>query len=548
VRRSKQHALGSCGQRNLQAIGRTQNGRNNSDEAPRSTYLDHVHGTHPPRLGLLLVFGGSLVAACNSLFGVDALTYESADGGGMVGTAGQGGTSSAGSGGQEQGGSGGNSPEPSGAVLWSRRFGGSGFDAGACVAVDKDGNIVVAGTFQESVDFGGGTLISAGGRDIFLLKLDPQGAYLWSRRFGGPTEDVVGGVAFGPQGNIGLAGDFRQSIDLGGGVLMGGSMPIAFTAVYSPSGAHLYSAAFGDGGWFAKDGTRDLVLHDDYFVLVGSFSKSIDFGSDKLYSKQTDMFVAKLSTTGAHQWSADYGEDDNQVAEAVALDSSANLLLTGDFEKTLAFGTHELESEGDLDVFVAKLDPSGEVLWGLAFGDVERQLGWAIGADASDNVFVGGSMQGTVDFGGGPLPPPSGATAESYDAFLLKLDGAGKHVFSARYGDASNQHLRALSVDHANNVLLTGELEGAMSFGGEYLVGSAGGVDMFIAKLAPDGAHLWSYIFGSSGDQYAWDVAATPSGQAVVTGSFEASLDFGGKTKVLNSAGNDDIFVAKLAH
>jgi hypothetical protein len=71
-----------------------------------------------------------------------------------------------------------------GAHRWSRTFGGQGFDWGFDVATDSDGNVLVTGSFSESIDFGAGPLVSAGGDDIFVAKLDNAGQALWSRGFG----------------------------------------------------------------------------------------------------------------------------------------------------------------------------------------------------------------------------------------------------------------------------------------------------------------------------------------------------------------------------
>ncbi len=527
------------------------------DAAPSSTYLNNVRRSSIAWLGGLLVSSLGLLAACNALFGVDVLSYEPATGVGQGGSgaSGQGGTTSGsrnlgGGGGQASGGQGGSGGllQPAGGVLWSRRFGGSSKDVGESVAVDEGGNIVIAGTFEGSVDFGTGTLTSIGGLDIFLLKLNAQGETVWSKSFGGTKDEDVASVAIDQQGNIALAGDFRQSIDFGGGALQGELLSTTFAAIFSPTGAHQYSAAFGNKAFFDLTTARDIDVAADHFVMAGGFGGSVDFGGGKIYASQIDLFVAKLSASGSHQWSDDYGGENTQIAEAVALDSAANVLLTGQYRNSMKFDDDKLNSQGDYDIFVAKLDPAGQPSWALSFGDKERQQGLAIAVDAADNVIVGGNLQGSVDFGGGPLVTSDENEGLIDDVFVLKLDSSGKHVFSARYGDDEDQDLRGLAVDLNDNLLLTGELKGKADFGGVDLLVSTGGEDIYIVKLGPDGQHLWSYAFGGVGDQYARDIAATPLGKTVVTGSFEASLDFGGTTTELTSQGQDDVFVVKLQY
>src|SRR5262249_12900354 len=84
------------------------------------------------------------------------------------------------------------------------------------LTTDRSGNAVVAGYFQSTVDFGSGLLTSAGGMDCFIAKYNPQGALLWAKRFGGPSHDEIRGVATDSGGNIIVAGYFSGTMDFGG--------------------------------------------------------------------------------------------------------------------------------------------------------------------------------------------------------------------------------------------------------------------------------------------------------------------------------------------
>ncbi|MBI4702640.1 MAG: hypothetical protein HY744_16080, partial [Deltaproteobacteria bacterium] len=120
---------------------------------------------------------------------------------------------------------------------------------------------------------------------------------------------------------------------------------------------------------------------------------------------------------------------------------------------------------------------------------------------------------------------------------------AGGHLWSKRFGDESYQYGWAVAVDGAGNVFLASGFDGTVDFGGGPLV-SAGNWDVFVAKLDQDGKHLWSKHFGDAESQWAYGVAVDTAGSVLVTGEFYGTVDFGGGP--LASAGNDDIFVAKL--
>jgi hypothetical protein len=162
------------------------------------------------------------------------------------------------------------------------------------------------------------------------------------------------------------------------------------------------------------------------------------------------------------------------------VDASGNVLVTGYFAGTMDLGGGPLTSAGNQDLFVAKLDPSGAHVWSKHFGDTGIQQGQSIAVDASGNVLVTGHFAGTMDLGGGPLT----STVGSLDLFVAKLDPSGAHVWSKRFGDASDQVGQGIAADSAGNVLVTGFFNGAMDFGFGVIT-SAGGNDIFVAKLTP---------------------------------------------------------------
>src|SRR6185437_10571648 len=112
-----------------------------------------------------------------------------------------------------------------GAYLWSKAIGSVGDDYANALCVDRNGNIIVTGSFNYSVDLGGGTLNSAspGFSDIFLVKYSATGAHQWSRQFGDVGNDSGDGVTADAAGNVFVTGSFVGSVDFGGGRLTSNS-------------------------------------------------------------------------------------------------------------------------------------------------------------------------------------------------------------------------------------------------------------------------------------------------------------------------------------
>ncbi|MBI4702896.1 MAG: SBBP repeat-containing protein [Deltaproteobacteria bacterium] len=276
--------------------------------------------------------------------------------------------------------------------------------------------------------------------------------------------------------------------------------------------------------------------------MTGYFDGTVDFGGGPLASTGfADVFVAKLDSSGNHVWSRRFGNaSKSQYGDAIAADGSGNVLVTGHFWGTVDFGGGPLTSAGELDTFVAKLDSSGGHLWSKRFGDATYQYGGAVAADGSGNALVTGNFSGTVDFGGGPLTSDDVTT----DIFVAKLDSSGGHIWSKSFGDVNSQAAVAIATDAWGNALVTGTFNGTVDFGGGPLTCAWGGLDVFVAKLDSSGGHIWSKHFGDVSDQYGVDVATDGSGNALVLGEFRGTVDFGGEP--LTSAGDFDIFLAKL--
>src|SRR5262249_18344080 len=126
------------------------------------------------------------------------------------------------------------------------------------VAVDSAGNVVVAGDFEGSIDFGGGPPAGAGDHGRFLAKVGPQLKHLQSKSFGDAESQRAADVAVDGAGNIVLIGNFTGSIDLGGGPLTSAGGSDIFVAKFDPELKHLQSKSFGD----AADQTARSVAFD----------------------------------------------------------------------------------------------------------------------------------------------------------------------------------------------------------------------------------------------------------------------------------------------
>jgi hypothetical protein len=259
--------------------------------------------------------------------------------------------------------------------------------------------------------------------------------------------------------------------------------------------------------------------------------------------------LAKLGATGAVQWVKGFGGAVEDAGEALALDSAGNVVLTGSFFQTITIGSSTYTSAGDSDIFVAKFDDKGTSQWARCFGgshvkgsgsEIPTDIGYGVALDAKDNIYLAGQIHDAVDFGGGKV------TAHGMeDAFLVKLDASGKHLWSKSFGGSSMDHAGSVSVSPSGQVVVSGgSCSSKLDLGGGPLKRS-GMWDLFVGAFDASGKHLWSKGFGGVDNDIEAGAALDGSGNLLLTGFFFQTIDFGGGQ--LTSADRTDIFVAKLA-
>lgn len=271
----------------------------------------------------------------------------------------------------------------------------------AAMASDADGNLLLGGYFEGTITLGSLTLTSPPTGNAFIAKTSPAGEFLWAKQFGDGTGSDVYRIAVDSHANILLALDFYGSADFGGGVLTNPSNTADLAVVkLDPNGAHVWSKRFGDTDDQAAFALT--VDHDDDVVVAGGFRGTMDFGTGPLTSAGVgDVYVAKLAAAdGAGIWSKRFGgATANEAAFGVAVDSTNAILLAGPIDGEADFGGGVLTSQGLGDVFVAKLDTDGHHVFSERFGDAEVQWANDIAVGPNDSIVLAGEFVGSMSFG-----------------------------------------------------------------------------------------------------------------------------------------------------
>ncbi len=304
--------------------------------------------------------------------------------------------------------------------------------------------------------------------------------------------------------------------------------------------------AVGAGGSNSDFGYSIAVDGSGNRYITGMFSSTtITFGSTTLTNASiaTDFFVAKYDAAGNALWAKQAGGSQGENGRGVAVDGSGNCFVTGSFASpTISFDTITLTNgiPATPQVFIAKYDASGNILWVKSAGGFGQDVANSIAVDASGNSYITGVFaSNAITFGSTTLNQTSGAGGATYDIFIVKYDASGNTLWAKKAGGTADDTGMSIAIDAGGNSYITGNFNSlSLDFGTTTLTGAGG--DIYIVKYDTNGNLQWAANASFGGVN---DVAVDPAGNSFVCGSFMSSITFGSTT--LTSAGNTDMFVAK---
>lgn len=439
---------------------------------------------------------------------------------------------------------------------WAKSAGVGQNDNGNSIYTDANGNIFATGSFDGgSITFGTTTLTSSGNYDIYIVKYSADGNVLWAISAGGSGLDDSYDICTDDNGNIFITGFFRsESISFGSTTLYnpnaGFGYDCFFIAKYDSNGNALWAkTADGlgniDGNSIALDNNGNIVITGFFDSNNATFEPITLINTKALYS---DIFIVKYNTDGNVVWAKSAGSDYYDYSSGISTNSNGDIFVTGYFSgPVINFDSAALTNSGNDDVFIAKYDANGNIIWANSAIGTGDDSGAGISSDNNGNVFLTGFFASeSISFGSITL------TGNGYDnIFVVKYDAAGSVGWAKFAGGDYNDEGMDISVDNSGNVFVVGEFESnTITFGSTTLTNSSVDYsDIFIAKYDNTGNIQWATSVGNNDDDYIGSVATDAFGKVYVTGSFYSkNITFGTTTLVNadNTENSTDLFIAKL--
>lgn len=287
---------------------------------------------------------------------------------------------------------------------------------------------------------------------------------------------------------------------------------------------------------------------DGNLFIAGKFTVSLTLGGSTFVnsgpSNTNDVYVAKYDEDGVLLWSTSFGGTGDEDIEDVAVDSNGDVILVGSYRSTaLLVGATTLVNAGQSDFFAIKLNGDTNVpIWAQSFGSVGKDAGASAVADSAGNIYAIGSFSGTVDFGTGTDLVSNGAR----DVVLLSLNGStGASNWAKNEGGSGDEFAEDLELATGDTLAYAVTTQSVRYFHDMTQLQANGATDIVIGKVdRSTGATTWINIYGGTSFDSIESITVDDSGDIYAAGYFYDSISFGGAT--LTSNGLADVFVVKL--
>lgn len=452
---------------------------------------------------------------------------------------------------------------------WTNTVNGGSSAVGYCITSDEFGNVYAAGVFGSTTDFdpsaGVSNLTSNGGLDVYLVKTNPQGEFMWAKNFGGSNDDIPSEIVISQTGNVYLTGIFAGTADFNPDVAVSNLTAVGLSDVFvlkvNSDGQFAWAKSVGSTNNDEGNGIDIDDFNESVFV-IGSFSGTIDLdpgaGTQNTTSVgSTDVFMLKLNSGGDYVASRTVGSISADRGEDIVIhESSGDQYMTGFFGGTADFDPSGAVNEliGSNDIFLWKLTETNDFIYAKKMGGIAVDEGRNIDLDGSGNVYINGSFISTCNF------DPNGGTMNitsngSDDVFVAQFSPSGDLNWVKTFGSIGTEDFMEMDVTTFGDVYVTGEMADNMDANPDAVLTNnltkLGAEDAYIVSLGNDGVYNWATSYGSasvSAYTRGYGVFADEFNNVYTTGSFNLSVDFDPSvaTNTQTAVAGSDIWYQKL--
>jgi len=361
-------------------------------------------------------------------------------------------------------------------------------------------------------------------------------AFEWVASGGGAKSDKTRAVTFDRDGNVFMAGETTDDGSFGDQKRTGLGSTDFFLTKLSPEGKFLWVRSLGGS---LVDRGYGVATDSAGNAYVTGHYQSTDAqanGQTLPNSGDYDIFIAKYDTSGTLLWIKTAGGKGYDYGHGIVVDSKGDIVVTGAIAGEAKFGDVTVNAGSTTrPIFCAKYDSDGKLKWVKATGGKFSGSGHGLGVDANDSIYIGGSGSGTGTMDAVTL------ASKSQAGIVLKLSPNGEGVWAATLPGVPSAGFHEITVDSTGRTWCAGMFKGLLNGGPVHTTGDKDN-DGVLAHYSPEGKLVWSHVVQGPATDYCLGVATDNTGRCFVTGEFSDTATFAGQ--ILKTQGATDIFTA----
>lgn len=420
-----------------------------------------------------------------------------------------------------------------------------------CAVKDASGGIIVSGQFDQNAPFGASNLALTGTVDLYATKFDQSGTPVWAKGFGGLSNSIsIGGMSTDAAGNIYIVGSYTFLMTINGINYYSAGDKDGFIIKLDPNGNVIWVKSFGSA---TTQDFNAIAINGNKVYVAGAYMGSFAAGSITLAASNngsSDAMVIAFDTAGTALWASTGGGSDQDYFFSVSASSSAVYAAGAVRGSSASFGSINLTGSGSADdILMTRLTTAGTYDLAKRIGSTNTDQALNIGNDANGNIYISGDFLGTVNFGGTVSLTSNGGSTYT-DGFLAKYNSTGVCQWACRQGGASDDITTGMEVAANGYVYLCGYYSNGTatltSTTTSVNLTNMGGADGFAAKYNPNGGILWGIKLGNMSDDRPKTIVSDNIGYCYVMGNFFGSITLGSLNPVISLPTNIATYIGRL--
>ncbi len=409
---------------------------------------------------------------------------------------------------------------------WMKGFGNTDSESVSDVAVDGSGNIYYVGSFTGTLSIDGLSVTSQGNTDFYVAKMTPEGSILWIKSGGSSAVEEGNSIDVDANGNVYVVGLSNDYTSFDGNQFPSLGEKDGFLLKLDTDGNFLFVRTIG---CFNDDNAYDVVVDGSNNVIVtGYFNYALQVSTTSLFQNAkgaNDTYLLKFDSEGNFLWTISYASSSHDYGRRVACDNAGNIYLAGEYKGNFNLNGTSLQSPDDLNVYIAKFNPSGAVQWAAQRGASGNDSVKAMDVTSAGDVYLAYKQSNA-------------------NTYIAKYSSAGISQGTTAYPGTGTIEIADILCDSNGNTYVAGNYSGTIDFGSTASTSSGNGCDFYIIRYGSDD-NVNMRIFGNQNNaNYIKSIAIDYANNVVAGGGFASSITLNSDTETSN--GQDDGLLIKF--